>query len=189
MPKNKPRSGVLKQAYFTNDPRSVYSNHPLPKQIACYNLWCYLNSAGTESWKLHENCSSVNHRRSYQYLIDNIKRNSWPNVGKVRGSHTLLSLLSLLLPLGDVITTVPLNTFHCWKRQNHRWLDSDKSYCHYCYYCCHHCCFYLYASLLVRESPEWLCHNSSWPPRLVCPLTRIFPSFFLKAMATLAQYL
>ena len=83
MPRNAPRSGV-KQAYLVNDPHSIYRNHPLPKQIACYNFWLYLNTAGAKGWNPHENCGSVNHRRSSQYLIDNIKRNSWPKIGKVR---------------------------------------------------------------------------------------------------------
>ena len=84
----------MKQACLVNGPHSVYRNHPIPKQIPSYNFWLYSNSAGAKGQNSHKNCSSVNHRRSSQYLIDNIKRNSWPRFGKVR-RVTLLMLLFL----------------------------------------------------------------------------------------------
>ena len=87
MPRNAPRSGV-KKSYEVKDPLSVYNKHNLAKQIACYNFWLYLNTAGLEGWNPEVVPGSVNHYRSSNYLLQNIKRNSWPKIGKVSHRST-----------------------------------------------------------------------------------------------------
>ena len=65
-------------------PFEVYEKLELSKRIACYNHWLHLNTAGTQGWSTVDTPSSIYHWRSSNYLRENIKKSSWPKIGKVR---------------------------------------------------------------------------------------------------------
>ena len=65
-------------------PFEVYEKLELSKRIACYNYWLHLNTAGTQGWSTVDTPSSIFHWRSSNYLRENIKKSSWPKIGKVR---------------------------------------------------------------------------------------------------------
>ena len=83
MPQNATKKG-LKEENQKNFPELVYEQLELSKRIACYHYWCHLNSAGKEGWDPEKTPGSVFHWRTSKYLQDNIKKSSWPRIGKVR---------------------------------------------------------------------------------------------------------
>ena len=72
MPQNATKKG-LKEENPKNFPELVYKQLELSKQIACYQFWCHLNSAGKEGWDPGKTPGSIYHWRSSKYLQDNIK--------------------------------------------------------------------------------------------------------------------
>ena len=72
-------------------PLETYNNLQLSKPFTCYQYWLNLFTDGTEGFAVEDKGSRY-HRRRFQYLIDNIKENSFRNIGIVSTSLLLEQL-------------------------------------------------------------------------------------------------
>ena len=81
MARNASKSGPKKQNQEKH-PEKVYEALQLGRQIACYNYYIFLNTAGTVGWD-PDKAGLVYHYRSSNYIAANIKQSSWAKIGKV----------------------------------------------------------------------------------------------------------
>ena len=83
MPRNAAAKKGSKEDYQKQFPGEIYEKLQLSRKVVCYNYWKHLTTAGFEGWD-SESAGSIFHWKTSSYLIENIPRNSFNKLGKVR---------------------------------------------------------------------------------------------------------